>query len=146
MLWLLLTMATPLFAQTVSTNHYDTLKNSRWFAISGGFANATTPESYAVAAICEQTNATSTFQRLLQEPAPAQQLYGLLGLHLIKAGEFKAALPSLLISKAKVRVLMGCIAGERDVAEVARQIQNNQWRLRVVPVPGGKYASAVVEH
>jgi len=122
-------MATPLFAQTVSTNHYDTLKNSRWFAISGGFANA-----------------TSTFQRLLQEPAPAQQLYGLLGLHLIKAGEFKAALPSLLISKAKVRVLMGCIAGERDVAEVARQIQNNQWRLRVVPVPGGKYASAVVEH
>jgi hypothetical protein len=33
---------------------------------------------------------------------------------------------------------MGCIAGERDVAEVAQQIQNNQWPLRTVPVPGAK--------
>jgi len=132
-------------AQTVSTNHYDTLKNSRWFAISGGFANAITPEGHALAAICEQTNAAATFQRLLAESAPAQQLYGLLGLRLVNAPEFKAALPSLLNNKAKVPVLVGCIAGERDVGEVARQIQNHQWRLRTGPAPGGKNAPVVVE-
>jgi len=39
---------------------------------------------------------------------------------------------------------MGRIAASAT-AEVARQIQNNQWRLRTVPVPGAKYAPAVVD-
>jgi len=144
-------------AQTASTNHYDTLRQSSWFAISGGIANAPTSEAQAIAAICGQTNAVATFQRLLGEKGAAQQLYGLLGLQVLATlsasnGEkdkasiaFSTALPSLLNSKAKVRVLDGCIAGERDVAQAARQIRDKQWSLRTMPVPGGKYAPTLIE-
>ena len=159
-------VAWPVFAQTATTNHYDILKQSSWFAISGGFANAATSEAHALAAICGQTNAVATLQRLLQEKEPAQQLYGLLGLQILvtlsssngvtraqelekAAGEasnaLSRALPLLLSSKSKVRVLDGCIAGEREVAEVARQIRDKQWSLRSVPVPGGKYGPALIE-
>jgi hypothetical protein len=141
LLCFILFVACPGFAQNTTTNPYDTLKKSSWFALSGGLADTATPEAYAVAAICQQTNAAAEFRRLLQEKAPAQQLYGLLGLQVLKAAEFKAALPSLLKSEAKVRVLRGCIAGERDVAEVAREIQNNQWRLPAspaLPIPARK--------
>jgi len=145
LVWVIFSMACPVFAQTASTNHYDILKLSSWFAISGGFANAATPEAHAINALCGQTNAVATFQRLLQEKGAAQQLYGLLGLHVLNAPEFKTALPSFLNSTEKVRVLSGCIAGERHVAEVARQIQNNQWGLRTLPVPGGKHAPTLME-
>jgi len=141
LIWLILCVACPVFAQTTSTNHFDVLKQSSWFAISGGIANIETSEAHAVSAICEQTNAVATFRRLLQENGAAQQLYGLLGLQFLNAPEFETALPLLLNSKAKVRVLSGCIVGEQEVAEVARQIQNRQWRLRPTPVPGGNYAS-----
>ena len=79
LVWLIFSVAWPVFAQTALTNHYDTLKQSSWFAISGGFANAATSEAHAITAICGQTNAVATFQRLLQEKGAAQQLYGLLG-------------------------------------------------------------------
>jgi hypothetical protein len=142
--WLILSVAWPVFAQTAST-HYDALKQSEWFAIAGGFAGATTSEGHAVAALCAETNAVATFQRLLQERGAAQQLYGLLGLHLLNAPEAKTALPPLLKSKAKVKTLMGCIVGEREVAEVARQIEAKQWTVPNVPVPGGKYAPSITE-
>ena len=158
---LILSLAWPVFSQATSTNHYDTVKQSRWFAISGGFANAATSEAHALTAICGQTNAVATLQRLLQEKEPAPQLYGLLGLQVLvslsasndvphsqelekAAGEasiaLSRALPLLLSSEKNVRVLDGCIAGERQVAEVARQIRGNQWRLRSMPLPDGKYA------
>ena len=108
--------------------------------ISGGIANTETSEAHAVSAICDQTNAVATFRRLLQENGAAQQLYGLLGLQVLNAPEFKTALPQLLNSNAKVRVLSGCIVGEQEVGEVVQQIQNRQWRLRSAPVPGGKDA------
>jgi hypothetical protein len=139
---LLLLMVFPLFAQTATTNHLEVLKKSTWFATAGGFANATTPEGHAIAAICQQTNAAATFRSLLQEQEPAQQLYGLLGLHLVNAPEFEEALPRFLGNKAKVRVLVGCIAGEWEVREVAKQVQTGQWNPRMVPLPGGKYAPA----
>ena len=139
LVWFILCVAWPVLAQTATTNHFDTLKNSSWFAISGGFANTTTAEANAVAAISRQTNAVAEFKRLLDEPGPAQNLYGLLGLHVLSAPEFKPALQSLLNSKTNVRVLGGCIVGEREVAEVARQIQNNQWNLPGQTVRGGKY-------
>jgi hypothetical protein len=66
----------------------------------------------------------------------------LLGLEILKAPEFKSALPTLLKSEAKVQVLIGCIAGEREVAELAREIQNNQWRLPTEPTPKLHYAPA----
>jgi hypothetical protein len=142
-LWLML--AGMAFAQVPSTNHLKTLQQSRWFAVSGGFANALLPESYALAALCAQTNAGATFERLLQEKDEAQKLYGLLGLQLIAAPEFKTALPPFLRSEAEVQTLIGCIAGKRPVSEMALQIQNGRWTIRTVPVPGGKYAPAVVE-
>jgi hypothetical protein len=138
----LLMTAFPLFAQTATTNHLEILKKSTWFATTGGFANATTPEGYAVTAICRQTNAVATFRSLLQEQGSAQQLYGLLGLRLVNTPEFKDALPRFLQSKAKVRVLVGCIAGEWEVSKVAKQVQAGQWNPRLVPVPGGEYAPA----
>ena len=144
LVWLVLTVAWPVFAQTVATNHYDTLKQSACFALAGGIANMTTPQGHAVAALCTETN-TAAFQRLLQEPGAAQQLYGLLGLHLLNAPEYKTALPPFLKSQAKVKTLTGCMAGEREVAEVARQIEAKQWKLRTMPVPGGKYAPTIVE-
>jgi hypothetical protein len=140
LIWLTLCVAYPVFAQVASTNHFDVLKQSNWFAISGGIANTETSEAHAVSAICDQTNAVATFRRLLHENGAAQQLYGLLGLQVLNAPEFKTALPQLLNSNAKVRILSGCIVGEQEVAEVARQIQNRQWRLRSTPVPGGKHA------
>ena len=138
LIWLILSAAFPLLADTSATNHYDILKDSTWFAISGGFANAMTPEGQAMSAILKQTNAAATFQKLLHEKAPAPQLYGLLGLHLLNAPEFKTTLPRLLDRKTKVRVLMGCIVGEQEVGTVARQIQANQWNIRDVPAPQPK--------
>ena len=138
LLWFILFAACSVLAQNASTNHYDTLKNSGWFAISGGIANTATTEAHAVAAICKQPNAAAEFRRLLQEKEAAPQLYGLLGLQTVNAPEFKPALSALLKSEAKVRVLRGCIAGERNVAEVAREIQNAQWKLLTRPIPEGK--------
>lgn len=135
---LALMVAFPAFAET--TNHLEVLKKSNWFATSGGFANATTSEGHAVAAICQETNAATTFGSLLRERGATEQLYGLLGLHLVNAPEFRGALPRFLESKEKVRVLVGCIAGEWEVREVARQIEKVQWNPRVAPVPGEKHA------
>lgn len=137
-LWLLLAIAIPAFAPAAATNHYDLLRQSRWFALTGGPGNAPTPEAYALAAICEQTNAVETFRRLLQDKSESQQIYGLLGLQLIDNPEFKTALPPLLKSTGKVRVLRGCIAGEWPVAEVARQIRDKLWRLPDLRTPGAK--------
>jgi hypothetical protein len=83
LIWLILSVEWPVFVQTISTNRYDTLKQSRWFAISGGIANAATSEAHAITAICGQTNPVVTFRRLLQEDGAAQKLYGLLGLHIL---------------------------------------------------------------
>lgn len=136
--WLLLAVAIPTFAPAAATNHYDILRQSRWFAISGGPGNAPTPEAYALAEICDQADAVDTFRRLLQENGEAQQIYGLLGLQLVDAPEFKTALPALLKSTGKVRVLRGCIAGEWQVAEVARQIRDKLWRLPNLRALGAK--------
>ena len=138
LLWLLLGLAWPVFAQkaaTGSTNHCEVLKQSKMFAISGGFTGATTPEGHAVAALCAQTN-TAAFRRLLQEKDGVPQLYGLLGLYRLNAPELKTALPPLLNSKARVGVLTGCTRIDREVGQVAREIQNNQWHVPA-PAPDG---------
>jgi hypothetical protein len=142
--WLLLCLAWPLLAQS-TTNHYETLQQSRWFAVSGGFANATTPEAFALAAICNETNAAATLRRLIAEPGSVQQLYGLLGLRILNAADFNTTLPQFMQSKTKAGVLVGCIAGDRETADVARRIRDNRWSIQTRPVPGGKYAPAVVE-
>jgi hypothetical protein len=135
--WLVLVAALPLVAENAPANHYDTLLQTHWFATSGGFAGSITPEGHAVAAILQQSNAVATFQRLLQEEGPAQQLYGLLGLHLLNAPEYKTALPLLLTSKTKVPVLVGCVAGEQEVGRVARQIRDGVWKLPAKSIPDG---------
>lgn len=135
----MLSVALPLWGAQVTTNHFETLKQSNWFATHGGIGNMITPEGIAVAAICNQTNCVALFRELLKEKQPAQQLYGLLGLQLMNAPDFKDVLPKFTESQTKVRVLSGCIAGEWEVREVARRIGEKQWKLRPEPVPGGKY-------
>src|SRR4030095_1018956 len=58
---------------------------------------------------------------------------------------FSRARPPLRNSKSKVLVLSGCIAGEREVAEVARQIRDKQWILRPMPVHSGMYVSGMMK-
>jgi hypothetical protein len=145
-IWVLLSSVWTFLAPAASTtNHFEVLKQSRWFAIAGGIAGTTTQEGHAVAAICQMTNGVAMFKRLLDEKGTAQKLYGLLGLHLLKAPEVKTVLPPLLASQDNVQVLRGCIAGEQEVGQVAREIKNDQWTLRFVPVSGAKYAPSVIE-
>lgn len=141
---MLLCAVWPLWAQT-TTNHHDTLKNARWFALAGGIADMPTPENYALAAICEQTNAVETLQRLLKEPGATPQLYAALGLRLVGAPEFKAALAPLLDSKETVLVMTGCIVGPRSVAEAARQVRDTPYQIRSMPAAGGRSLPTVVE-
>lgn len=133
------------FAQADSTNHLEVLRQSTMFSLAGGLANVARPEAWAVAAICRQSNAADTFQALLKEPGVTQQLYGLLGLRVLGSAEFESSLPALLESKANVTVLRGCIAGNREAAEVAREIKASRYTVRTMPVPNGKYAPVVIE-
>jgi len=55
--------------------------------------------------------------------------FGLLGLKTIGAAEFKDALAKLSKDKSQVTVLVGCIAGPREVATVAKEIEQGRWSL-----------------
>lgn len=125
-------------AQVTSTNPLTTITRSDCFTIYGGFG-VMSPEAKAVGALCNETNATEVFESLLKQKSPVQQLYGLLGLQLVNAPQFKERLPAFADDKTKVRSLAGCIMGTFEVQEIARQIRDGRWQLRPEPIPGGKY-------
>jgi len=114
---------------TEVTNHYDILKQAAVFSLSGGFAGRITREGEAVLAVAKQKNAVAMFSTLAHEDSPSAKLYGLLGLQMISSPQFRNELPKLLKNKTPVRVLEGCIMGTKEIAVVAREIEQGRWSL-----------------
>ena len=79
-------------------------------------------------AVAKHKNAVAV-TKLTHEDSPTAQLYGLLGLQMISSDQFKNELPKLLTNKSPVRVLEGCIMGTKDVAVVAKEIEQGRWSL-----------------
>ena len=118
-------------AQTavISTNHYEVLKHETTFGTFGGFAGTMSPGAQSVLALSKQKDAVESFSKLTKEKSPAAQLFGLLELQLTSSNDFNAALPRLLSNKSEARVVVGCMLMQRDVASVAKEIQQGRWRL-----------------
>jgi len=133
-LFFLLLSALSGFGQSLagSTNHYGMLKNQQMFYIAGGFTGATSPAGHSLMAVAKQKDAATVFAQLTREASPTAQLFGLLGLQMISPDQFKNALPGLLKSKSQVTVLNGCMAMNRDVASVAKEIEQGRWNLGAV--------------
>jgi len=129
--FVLLLCAGSAFGQTTAgrTNHYEVLKKEQMFCVAGGFSGAVTPAGHSLMAVAQQKDAATVFTRLTHEDSATAQLFGLLGLKTIGAPEFKNALARLSKDKSQVTVLVGCIAGPREVATVAREIEQGHWSL-----------------
>ena len=112
---------------TNAPNHYAMLKQATVFSISGGITGAITPAGNSLRAIAKQKDAAIVFTKLTHEDSPTAKLYGLLGLQMISSDQFKNELSKLLTNKSSVRVLEGCIMGTKDVAVVAKEIEQGRW-------------------
>lgn len=119
----------PVMAQhaPASTNHYEVLKQEKMFCVAGGFSGAVTPAGHSLMAMARQKDAATVFTKLTREESPTAQLFGLLGLKMIGSDRFHNALAKIAQDKSQVTVLDGCIAGQRPVATVAREIEQGRW-------------------
>ena len=93
---------------------------------SVGYVGITPGVVRAFRLLTRQRNAPALFQKMLEQPRRAAQLYGLAGLYLVDRNAMNSAAPSLLEAHDTVEVVFGDVESPLPVARVARAIVNGK--------------------
>ncbi len=103
---------------------YTAVKSAETFALGGiGVAGTISQQEIAFRQLLKEPEPLARCQRLLTEATPAGQIYALLGLRLLDAKAFAAAVPHYLASQAAIPTIRGCIMMKMPAAKLATEIQ-----------------------
>lgn len=99
------------------------------FAVGGiGIAGTKSRPEVSLRNILKSATADATCRKLVSSGTMAGQLYGLLGLKLLKSEAYESVASRYLESKALVPTAAGCIFGEETVASVAQRINKGDYK------------------
>jgi hypothetical protein len=103
------------------------LLTAKEFSVGGvGESGARSSTELSFRALLKRTDALAQCQKLLADASPAGKLYGLLGLKILDANSFRAALPGVNQSKTQVTTIVGCITFNTTVEEIADEIKRGK--------------------
>ena len=91
-----------------------------------GEAGDQSPVEVSFRALLKCPEALAECQKLVSDASPAGQLYGLLGLKILDANAFQAALPRFNDSKIPVMTMAGCIVFKTTAGDIAKDIEQGK--------------------
>lgn len=110
---------------------FHALKNAPYFAIGGvGIAGTISEPEKAFRVLLARKDAAAVFQSLLIEANPEGRMYALLGLKEKSKTTFRQKVSAYRFLKTDVKVMQGCILGQRPAAEIIKGIESGSYSMR----------------
>ena len=106
---------------------YEVVRTANHFSIGAtGYAGTISSTETALRRLLKTPTAAEDCRKLATTGTPAGQLYGLLGLKLLKDSAYQSTAARQRSSRVEVSVTNACVIEKRPTADVARQIDEGK--------------------